>query len=75
MRLHFGNLALDTTAEQLREVSAPYGVVTAAEVVTDRVSGLSRGYGFVVFKSDPEGHAATAGLRGTEINGQPVRIG
>ena len=74
MRLHIGNLTNDTTPEQLMDVARPFGALTS-EIITDRGNGVSRGYGFVVFKSDSDAAAAVTGLRGLEINGQQIRLG
>jgi RNA recognition motif-containing protein len=74
MRLHIGNLTTDTTSEQLMDAARPFGAVTS-EIVSDRGSGTSRGYGFIVFKNEVDAATAVAGLRGLELNGQPIRLG
>lgn len=75
MRLHIGNLTEATTAEELMELTKPFGVATSASIVTDRVTGISRGYGFIVFESDDAVAKATEGLKGQSLNGQAIRVG
>lgn len=74
MKLHIGNLPPGVSDDRLRELSQPYGTPQSAEVVRDRVSGASRGYGFVVFGSNEEAQAAISGLNGTDVDGQAIRV-
>ena len=75
MRLHIGNLASTTTSDELMEMSRPFGNVKSAEIITERASGTSRGYGFVVFDTDAAVAAAKAGLQGKDVNGRALRVG
>lgn len=74
MKLHVGNLSRQVTDSQLTELAGPYGKVVTAEVVTDRVSGQSKGFGFVEFSSDDEAKAAITGLNGREIDGLALKV-
>lgn len=74
MRVHFGNLSKEQTAARLTEIATPYGTVSNAEIVTDRETGESRGYGFIVFSTDAEAAAAKKGLNGTEVDGRKLRV-
>lgn len=68
-----GNLPYSTTAEEMREMFEAHGTVHSAKVITDRVTGRSRGFGFV--EMDAEGaQAAIAALNGSEIEGRPLRV-
>ena len=58
MRLYVGNLAYSTTEDTLRNEFGKFGNVTSALVVIDRVSGRSRGFGFVEFSTPDEGSSA-----------------
>jgi cold-inducible RNA-binding protein len=64
MKLYVGNLSFSTTEADLRDLFAPYGTVNEVVVVTDRMSGESRGFGFVTMGNRHEGQAAIAALEG-----------
>ena len=74
MKLHVGNLSKQVTDSQLNELAVPFGKVVTAEVVTERSSGQSKGFGFVEFSSAEEGQAAITGLNGREIDGQSLKV-
>src|SRR5207237_7395527 len=66
--LYVGNLSFQTTADDLRTAFAAFGTVTSAQVVTDRETGRSRGFGFVEMADG--GEAATPGPNGTQRGGR-----
>ena len=68
-----GNLPYSTTDEEMRELFEAHGTVESAKVITDRVTGRSRGFGFVEM-DDAGAEAAIAALNGTEIDGRPLRV-
>ncbi len=68
-----GNLPYSTTAEEMRELFEAHGTVESAKVITDRVTGRSRGFGFVEM-DDAGAEAAIAALNGTELEGRPLRV-
>ncbi|HEX8173294.1 MAG TPA: RNA-binding protein [Thermoanaerobaculia bacterium] len=72
MKLHFGNLATGVSDAQLKELVVPFGEVTTLEIVRDR-DGSSKGFGFAEL-ADDHARAAIAGLDGTEIAGQTVKV-
>ena len=72
-KIFVGNLPFTTTSEDLKELFAAYGGVISANVVTDRVSGRSRGFGFVEMES-AEADAAISALNGSELEGRPLRV-
>lgn len=72
-KIFVGNLPFSTTSETLKETFAAYGEVISAKVVTDRVSGRSRGFGFVEMPS-AEADAAISALNGSELEGRPLRV-
>lgn len=74
MKLHVGNLPKDLSNDQLNELAGAFGAVESAEIVKDRSSGESRGYGFLVFASETEARAAITGLDGKDVNGQAIRV-
>jgi RNA recognition motif-containing protein len=74
MKLYVGNLAFQTTDEDLLELFSQAGSVESASVVTDRDTGRSRGFGFVEMASKAEGEAAIAQLNGVEIHGRSLTV-
>jgi RNA recognition motif-containing protein len=76
MKLFCGNLNFEATADDLREHFEQYGDVTKADVITDRDSGQSRGFGFVVMKSGGDeviGEANGSMLMGRKLNVSEAR--
>jgi RNA recognition motif-containing protein len=70
--LYVGNLSYDTTSDDLRDAFAQYGSVTSAQVVTDRDTGRSRGFGFVEMANGaPE---AIKALDGSELEGRTITV-
>lgn len=72
MKLHIGNIQKDITDAQLLAVVTPFGDATL-EIVRDH-SGASKGFGFAEFGDDTQGQAAIAGLDGTDVGGQAIRV-
>ena len=62
--IYVGNLPYDTTGDDLVALFATYGDVTAGQVIIDKFSGRSRGFGFVVMNDDAEAQAAIDALSG-----------
>ena len=74
MRIYVGNLPYSIGEDELREMFAPFGQVASANVITDRDSGQSKGFGFVEMASSTEAQAAIAGLNGKEMNGRALTV-
>jgi RNA recognition motif-containing protein len=74
VKLHFGNLAPEVSDQQLNDLVTPFGTITSAEIVKDRLSGVSRGYGFVVFAEPAAAQAAAEKLNGTDLQGKVIRV-
>ncbi len=74
MNIYVGNLAHELTEEELREAFTEFGEVTSAKIITDRDSGISRGFGFVEMTSKAEAQASIAGLNGKELKGRPLTV-
>src|SRR5213080_1653262 len=70
--IYVGNLTFQTTADDLRELFAQYGTVTSAQVVSDRDTGRSRGFGFVEMADG--GDEAIAALNGTQHGGRNLTV-
>ena len=71
-KLYVGNLAFQTSSEDLRQMFSQAGTVESASVVEDRDTGRSRGFGFVEMKTSEGAAAAIAECNGKEFNGQEV---
>jgi RNA recognition motif-containing protein len=74
MRLYVGNLSYRVTSEELQELFSQAGTVTSANVVEDRDSGQSRGFGFVEMASKEEGEAAISQFNGKEFGGRNLTV-
>ncbi|MCC6202841.1 MAG: RNA-binding protein [Gammaproteobacteria bacterium] len=74
MNIYVGNLPYKMGDEELRALFTPFGSVQSAQVIVDRRSGRSRGYGFVEMADAAEGERAIAQLNGSEIQGRALRI-
>jgi RNA recognition motif-containing protein len=72
--IYVGNLAFSTDSAALRNLFAQYGEVTNAQVVTDRDTGRSRGFGFVEMSSDEEARKAIAETNGKSIDGRQLNV-
>lgn len=72
--IYVGNLPWSTTTDELHAMFQRYGVVTRAQVVTDRETGRSRGFGFVEMPNDAEAQAAIAALNNSPLNGRPLTV-
>src|ERR1700704_2591210 len=74
MKLYVGNLAFQTTSQELQELFAQAGTVESAAVVEDRETGRSRGFGFVEMSSKEEGAKAIEQFNGKEVNGRNLNV-
>lgn len=74
MRLYVGNLAYSTTEESLRARFSEFGNVVGTMVVIDRMSGRSRGFGFVEFSTPEEGQKAIESLNGADLDGRAIVV-
>src|ERR687896_2589165 len=74
MKLYVGNLAFQTSSEDLQQLFAKAGTVESASVVEDRDTGRSRGFGFVEMSSKEEGEAAISQFNGREVGGRALNV-
>lgn len=74
MRLYVGNLAYGVTSEDLQELFEQYGVIRSAQVLIDRETGRSRGFGFVEMDDATSGDEAISNLDGTEFQGRRLNV-
>jgi len=74
MRIFVENLAFTATQEELERLFASYGIVDRAQIITDRDTGRSRGFGFVEMPDATEAQAASEGLNGTSLGGRTLTV-
>jgi len=72
--IYVGNLTWDTTADDLLALFQQHGAVARAQVITDRETGRSRGFGFVEMDNDTEAQNAIDKLNGTPFRGRPLTV-
>ena len=73
-RLYVGNLPYSSSDASLRQLFEAHGSVTSAQVIMDRDTGRSKGFGFVEMGSDQEAQAAITALNGHEVDGRPLTV-
>jgi RNA recognition motif-containing protein len=73
-KLYVGNLSYNVTASQLEELFGQHGTIQSAEVISDRDTGRSKGFGFVEMGSDEEAQAAITALNGTQMDGRALTV-
>jgi RNA recognition motif-containing protein len=73
-KLYVGNLPYSTTNQELNDMFSPHGAVKSADVIMDRETGRSKGFGFVEMGSEEEAKAAIAALNGQQVNGRPLTV-
>lgn len=73
-KIYVGNLPFGTTEEDLRNVFGGYGEVSSVNIITDRQTGRSRGFGFVEMSEDTAAKSAIEGLNGSDMGGRPLTV-
>jgi RNA recognition motif-containing protein len=74
MNIFVANLSFGVNSEDLKQLFDEYGEVTSANVITDKFSGRSRGFGFVDMKNDEEATKAIEGLNQAEFDGKVISV-
>ena len=73
-KLYVGNLAFQTTSQELQQLFAQAGTVQSASVVEDRDTGRSRGFAFVEMSTSEEASSAIEQFNGKEVGGRPLKV-
>jgi len=73
-KLYVGGLPYSTTEDQLRDLFSAHGTVESAKVISDRMTGRSRGFGFVEMSSQAEAQEAINKLNGTQLDGRSLTV-
>lgn len=73
-KLYVGNLSYDVTDSTLESMFQPHGTIQSAQIIMDRDTGRSKGFGFVEMSSDSEAQAAIAALNGQQVGGRALTV-
>jgi RNA recognition motif-containing protein len=73
-KIYVGNLSFNIDSDQLSDVFAEFGTVDSANVITDRETGRSKGFGFVEMSAESEAQAAINKLNGMELAGRAMNV-
>jgi len=74
MNIHVGNLAYNVTDEDLRDLFSSFGEVSACNIIKERSSGQSKGFGFVEMQNNSEADKAMKALNGTRLKDQLIKL-
>jgi len=74
MNIYVGNLAYSVTQDELREAFSAYGQIDSANLITDRFTGESKGFGFVEMPNNAEADAAIKALNETPLKGRNMKV-
>ncbi len=74
MNIYVGNLSYDVTEDSLREAFSAYGEVDSVNVIKDKYSGKSKGFGFIEMKDDAKAQAAIDGLNSKDLLGRALKV-
>lgn len=74
MKLYVGNLAFETSSNDLQTMFAQAGTVESVSLIEDRETGRSRGFGFVEMSTKEEGDAAVAQFNGKDVDGRTLKV-
>ncbi len=74
MNLYVGNLAYSVTEEDLKEAFSEYGALESVNIIKDKYSGQSKGFGFVEMPDNSEADKAIKALNGSQLKGRPIKV-
>ncbi len=74
MKIYVGNLPYTVSEDDIRKAFEPFGEVGEVNIIIDRMSGRSKGFGFVEMASDDDGNKAIEELNGTELGGRQLNV-
>ena len=74
MNIYVSNLSFNVQDDDLREYFAEYGEVSSAKVINDKVTGRSRGFGFVEMPNDDDAQKAIQGIDGATVDGRTIKV-
>ena len=74
MNIYVGNLSYELMEDELRQAFESFGRVESANIIKDKYTGQSKGFGFVDMPSTEEAQSAISGLNGKELKGRPLNV-
>ena len=74
MNIYVSNLSWNTNNDSFQNLFSQYGEVASANIITDRETGRSRGFGFIEMENDEEGQNAINALNGTDFEGKTINV-
>ena len=74
MNIYIGNISYGMTAEEIKAVFTPFGIVLNVRVIVDKQTGRSKGYAFVEMENEEEALNAIKSINETEVNGRKVKV-
>ncbi len=74
MNIYVGNLAYGVSADELKSAFSAYGEVSEVNLISDKFTGRSKGFAFVVMPNDSEAESAIKALNGTDMKGRSVTV-
>ncbi len=74
MNIYIGNLPYSTTDDELAALFSEHGEVMSAKIIMDKISGRSKGFGFVEMPDDGDATTAIEALDGKEVGGRPLKV-
>ena len=74
MNIYIGNISYSVDEQELGQIFGEYGEVSSAKIIIDRVTGRSKGFGFVEMPNGDEGQQAIDNLEGKEVGGRKLRV-
>ena len=74
MNIYVGNLSYEATEDDVRNAFAAFGQIASVAVIKDRMTGRSKGFGFVEMQDNAQAQAAIAGLNSKDLKGRPMNI-
>lgn len=74
MKLYIGNLSYSTTEDEIVELMAPFGTTDSIQLIKDRHTGQSKGFGFIEMSNNSEADAAIKGLNETNFKGRKLKL-
>jgi RNA recognition motif-containing protein len=74
MNIYIGNLPYSISEDELRDLFAAHGEVSSANIIMDRDSGRSKGFGFIEMPDKAQGEAAIKAINQTDVQGRSVRV-
>lgn len=74
MNIYVGNLSYNLSENELNEIFSPYGEVSSVKIISDKYTGKSKGFGFVVMDTDNEAKEAISELNGKELDDREIIV-